>query len=51
MQVKNPVMSQGLGKNMKTEITANYHCPWATEQNLIFRTTSNSYGSHYNRYK
>jgi len=27
------------------------YAPWATNNNLIFRTTSNSYGSYYKKWE
>lgn len=36
-------------KEVKDQTKSSFGCPWAIEEKIGFRTTSNTYGNYYNR--
>jgi hypothetical protein len=39
----------GSFKEVKDQTKSSFGCPWAVEEKVGFRTTSNAYGNHYKR--
>jgi hypothetical protein len=43
----NTIQQPSSFKTVKDQSKSSFGCPWAVEEKIGFKTTSNSYGNHY----